>query len=158
MIELQIYGGYFQQYKYIQKLKVLLFVDFFCHWVTAIIRYYWCCFCKWIRTLIVVRNINHYFGLNVLLFNNQVWYSSPPDATYMCQWIGLALVQIMACRLYAAPSHYLNQFWFIINWTLKNKLQWNFNQNKKKFHSRKCIWKCRLPKWRPFCSVGDESK
>ena len=19
------------------------------------------------------------------------------------------------------------------------------------FHSRKCIWKCRLPKWRPFC-------
>ena len=23
-------------------------------------------------------------------------------------------------------------------------------------HSWKCIWKCRLPKWRPFCSGGDE--
>ena len=28
-----------------------------------------------------------------------------------------------------APSHYLNQHWLIINWTLRNKLQWNFNQN-----------------------------
>ena len=26
--------------------------------------------------------------------------SSPPDATYMCQWIGSALVQIIACRLF----------------------------------------------------------
>ena len=24
------------------------------------------------------------------------------------------------------------------------------------FHSRKCIWKCCLPKWRPFCPWGDE--
>ena len=24
------------------------------------------------------------------------------------------------------------------------------------FHSRKCIWKCRLPKWRPFWLGGDE--
>ena len=28
-----------------------------------------------------------------------------------------------------APSHYLNQCWNIINWTLRNKLQWNFNRN-----------------------------
>ena len=28
-----------------------------------------------------------------------------------------------------APSHYLNQFWNIVNSTLRNKLQWNFNQN-----------------------------
>ena len=27
------------------------------------------------------------------------------------------------------PSHYLNQCWNIVNWTLGNKLQWNFNQN-----------------------------
>ena len=25
------------------------------------------------------------------------------------------------------PSHYLNQGWNIVNWTLGNKLQWNFN-------------------------------
>ena len=28
-------------------------------------------------------------------------------------------------------SHCLNQCWIIINWTLRNKLQWNFNQNTK---------------------------
>ena len=28
-----------------------------------------------------------------------------------------------------APSHYLNQCWNIVNWNLRNKLQWNFNRN-----------------------------
>ena len=28
-----------------------------------------------------------------------------------------------------APNHYLNQWWNIVNWTLRNKLQWNFNRN-----------------------------
>ena len=27
------------------------------------------------------------------------------------------------------PWHYLNQCWNIVNWTLANKLQWNFNWN-----------------------------
>ena len=39
----------------------------------------------------------------------------------------------MACRLDGAPgtapSHYLKQCWIIVNWTLRNKLQWNFNRN-----------------------------
>ena len=30
---------------------------------------------------------------------------------------------------YSAPSHYLNQCWIIVNWTLRNTLQWSFNQN-----------------------------
>ena len=30
-----------------------------------------------------------------------------------------------------APSHYLNLCWGIVNWTLRNKLQWNFDQNTK---------------------------
>ena len=34
---------------------------------------------------------------------------------------------------YSAPSHYLNQCWFIATWTLRNKLQWNFNQSTKVF-------------------------
>ena len=34
---------------------------------------------------------------------------------------------------YSAPSHYLNQCWVIANWTLRNKLQWNFYQNTKLF-------------------------
>ena len=28
-----------------------------------------------------------------------------------------------------APSHYLNQWWNIVNCTLGNKVQWNFNRN-----------------------------
>ena len=34
---------------------------------------------------------------------------------------------------WSAPSHYQNQCWFIVNWTLGNKLQWNQNQNTKVF-------------------------
>ena len=30
---------------------------------------------------------------------------------------------------YSVPSHYLNQCWVIVNWTLRNNFQWNFNQN-----------------------------
>ena len=32
---------------------------------------------------------------------------------------------------YSAPSHYLNQCRVIINWIIRNKFQWNFNQNTK---------------------------
>ena len=32
-----------------------------------------------------------------------------------------------------APSHYMNQCWYIVNWTLRKKFQWNFNQNSKSF-------------------------
>ena len=49
----------------------------------------------------------------------------------MRQLIGSALVQIKQLIAYSAPSHYLNQCWIIVNWTLRNKLQWHFNQNTK---------------------------
>ena len=29
----------------------------------------------------------------------------------------------------SAPSHYLNQCWLIVNWTLRNKYQWHLNRN-----------------------------
>ena len=34
---------------------------------------------------------------------------------------------------YSAPSHYINQCWVIVNCTLRNKLQWNFNKNTELF-------------------------
>ena len=55
---------------------------------------------------------------------------SPPSAAYMRQWIRSALVQIMVVA-YKAPSYYMNQCWFIVNWTFWNKFQLNFNQNTK---------------------------
>ena len=33
----------------------------------------------------------------------------------------------------SGPSHYLSQRLVIVNWTLRNELQWNFNQNTKLF-------------------------
>ena len=47
-------------------------------------------------------------------------------------------------------SHYLNQWRNIVNWTLKKKLQWNFNQNSK-FSFKKIQLKMTSVKWRPFC-------
>ena len=32
----------------------------------------------------------------------------------------------MACQ---RQNHYLNQWWNIVNWALRNKLQWNLNRN-----------------------------
>ena len=39
-----------------------------------------------------------------------------------------------------APSHYLNQCWNIVNWTLKNKPQWNLNGNSYIFIEN-VVWK-----------------
>ena len=56
-----------------------------------------------------------------------------PLSSHICvresgpQWFRLWLVA------YSAPSHYLNQCCGIVIWTLRNKLQCNFNQNKKHF-------------------------
>ena len=49
---------------------------------------------------------------------------SSPSAACMRQWIGSALAQIMACRLFG-------ECWLIVNWSHRNKLQWNLNRNTK---------------------------
>ena len=53
-------------------------------------------------------------------------------------WLSLWLVT------YLMPSHYLNQCWDTVNWTPRNKLQWNFNKNTKLFihenaHKKYCL-------------------
>ena len=47
-----------------------------------------------------------------------------------------------------SASHYLNQYSVIVNWTIRNKLQWFFLIKCKTFHSS--------AKWRPFCPGEDE--
>ena len=66
--------------------------------------------------------------ISAILFRPQCSNSSPPSAAYMRQWIGSALVQIMTWRLFGAKP-LSKQCWNIVNWTLRNKLQWNFNQS-----------------------------
>ena len=46
----------------------------------------------------------------------------------------------------------MTQCFLILKWAPGNQFESEFYH----FHSRKYIWKCRLPKWRPFCSRGDE--
>ena len=81
---------------------------------------------------------NFMFGVSVfrLIFSTTVECNHhkliSPSAAYMRQWIGSALVQVMVVA-YSTPSHYLNQYWVIVNWTLRNKLQWLSNQNIKLF-------------------------
>ena len=38
------------------------------------------------------------------------------------------------------PSHYLNQCWNIVNWTLRNQTSVKSQSESKHFHLRKCIW------------------
>ena len=54
-----------------------------------------------------------------------------------------------------AASHYLNQGRIIINWILRNNLQWNFNQNTN-FSIHKNPSEISSAKWRTFCPGGDE--
>ena len=40
------------------------------------------------------------------------------------------MVKIMACLVARlVPSHYLSQCWNVVNWTHRNKIQWNFDGN-----------------------------
>ena len=55
---------------------------------------------------------------------------------------------------YSVPNHqYLNQRCVIVRRTLKNKLQWNFNQNTKLFIHENASENI-AAKWRPFCPGG----
>ena len=74
------------------------------------------------------------------------------------QWTGSTLVQVMACRLFGAkplPEPMLAYCW-LDSW---EQISVKFESEFYRFHSnsRKHIWNCRLPKWRPFRPAGDKS-
>ena len=81
--------------------------------------------------------------------------SSHPSATYMRQWIGSALIQVMACRLFGAkplPEPMLAYCQLDPQEQTSVKLESKYET----FHLWKFTWKCRLLNWRPFCPGGDE--
>ena len=85
-------------------------------------------------------------------------HRSPMDSPHNSQYltsIGSALVQVMACRLFGAkPSlEPLLAFCQLDYW---EQILVKFESEFCHFHSRKCIWNCRLPKWRPSCPGRDE--
>ena len=73
----------------------------------------------------------------------------------MRQRPGSSLVQVMACRLFGVkplPEPMLAYCQLDSLGLISMKFEWELCH----FHSRKCIWNCRLPKWRPFYPEGDE--
>ena len=71
--------------------------------------------------------------------------SSPPGAPYIHQWIGSALVQIMAYCLSKPVLVYCQL-------DCKEQTSVKFSSKYQIFHSRKCIWKCRLQNTAHFVS------
>ena len=51
--------------------------------------------------------------------HNEINSLRPSDHHWFRKWL----------VAWPAPSHYLNQCWVIVNWTFRNKLQWNLNGN-----------------------------
>ena len=80
---------------------------------------------------------------------------TPHGAAHMHQWTGSGLVQVMACRLFGAkplPEPMLAY----CQLDSYEHISVKFESESNHFHSRKWIWNCRLPKWRPFCPGVDE--
>ena len=57
--------------------------------------------------------------------------SMPWCMTSLSSWTHCGrVVHICVSKLtWSVPSHYLKQCWNIVNWTPRNKLQWNFHRN-----------------------------
>ena len=98
------------------------------------------CMCWCVMVLIFQNFIRNYYAPETMFLvvwllitwesdiSNPSVKSSPPGATYMHWWTGSALVQLMACHLFGAkplPDPILTY----CQLDLRNKLQWNFNQN-----------------------------
>ena len=84
----------------------------------------------WKLNMVDFIGYNQTCTVSLLVGNEECRYcinSLRPRDAYMRDQTKPPLVQIMARRLFGA-SHYLNQCCDIVNWTLRNKLQWNFNR------------------------------
>ena len=81
--------------------------------------------------------------------------SSPPSATYMRQWTGSAFVRVMSCHLFGAKAlpEPMLAYCQLDSW---EQISVKFELEFYHFHSRKYVWICCLPKWRPFCPGGGE--
>ena len=75
-------------------------------------RYHIHCLCRTLWFIDVLTSVN----------------SLRPSDAYMRRWQNHNWFRLWLVA-WPAPSHYLNQWWKIVDWTLRNKLPWNFNRN-----------------------------
>ena len=126
-------------YKWANLMPSLCLILTFCMYgINWILLFIWCLLSLWLddkplihHSMIELANSEVHFFIILKSKPCPINNPSRPSAAYIRQWVGLALVQIIACFAYSASSQYLNQCWVIVNWTLRNKLQWKFNQNTK---------------------------
>ena len=105
-------------------------------------------FCQTVELKIISREKNNYGWIHTV-------NSSLPSVADMRQWTRSTLIRVMSCRLFGAKA---------ITWSNAGllsirplgKVSMKFEAEFYHLHLRKCIWKCRLPKWRPWCPDGDE--
>ena len=102
------------------------------HFIFVIVRSHVCDLlivtCTLLWCVVVHNAVNVIVSCQCMCFLNP----SPASAAYRRQWIGSVLVLIIVCRLFGAkPLSKPTLDYF--NWTLRNKVQWNFNQNTKIF-------------------------
>ena len=59
-----------------------------------------------------------------------LWHinSLRPSDAYIRRWTSHHCLRYWRV-VWPAPSHYLKQYWNIVNWTIWSKFQWNFNRN-----------------------------
>ena len=68
----------------------------------------------------------------IAMFKSMLINSSPPWC-HIYVSVNRVVISSDIGLLPIRPSHYLNKWRVIVRWTLRNKLQWNFNQNTKLF-------------------------
>ena len=81
--------------------------------------------------------------------------TSPLNVAYMRLWTGSSLIQVMAWRRRGAKP-LLEPMLIYCQSDSWEQVSVKFELEFYHFHTRKCIWKCRLPKWRPFYPGRDE--
>ena len=111
-----------------------------------------------VHTIVALPNPEWWLKIHISHFIMIVWCVNFCVCCYFSQ-CNLFNHLPLYCRIYtwanSATSNYPNQCWFIANWTLGSKLQWNLSK-KKIFSLTKMHSKISSAKWRPFCPWVDE--
>ena len=115
--------------------------------------------CNW-ASVVLNRNrcllLAQWIQCHVLaIVTHEIINPSPPSVAYMRQWIGSALVQIMACRLFRRQDTIWNNAGLLSSGLFTNKRQWNFSQNRKLFVHENASENI-VGEMHPFCSGEDE--
>ena len=79
------------------------------------------------------KDVSHPFMTMISTSVTMVGWADVPDSDWgdFKRWraIDISTWFIQWFVAWTVPSHYLNQWWYIVNWTLWNKLQWNHDRN-----------------------------